>query len=44
MGADSKFQRQDSHQQFWLLERTIRLAAEVEEVEVVWNPDDPDGM
>ena len=32
-----KFQRQDLHQQFWLLETMIRLADEVEEVEVVWN-------
>ena len=30
-----KFQRQDSHQQLWLLETMIRLVAEVEEVEVV---------
>ena len=39
MVAGSKFQRQDSHQRFWLLKMTIQLAAGVEEVEVVWNPD-----
>jgi len=34
-----KFQRQDSHRQFWLLETMIRLVAQVEEVKVVYNPD-----
>ena len=34
-----RFQRQDPHQQFWLLETMIRLVARVEEVKVVYNPD-----